>query len=376
MNLKKHAFSITYGVILALVSGGFLFLLVKTRGNFVEVKEKLQKAETDYLSLSNADPHPSAENVRIVQTNLQLAVDFYVDLQSRLCRNQEPIEALGAAQFNVLLQDTFASLRATADWEGASDEVSGTLLPEPFYFGFDQYTGALPEEESIPRLIRQLRTIEMVCNLLFENRVSVVERIQREVFELGVEGGVIQGRGGDRLGAGVFLGGADPLGSSTVDREESDLYTVEHVDVIFQARDEQVWQLLDAFGFSSGFVVVTDVALANTDPPDQQRGGRRTQPAIPMNRGGRDQLDLLGGRTPGVRGQPTGMTGRTAPGTAGRTPAEQTILLAREERVVAGRDEWVQVTLGLDVYRFCPEGEEDDPLADDPLAVEAEGGLL
>jgi hypothetical protein len=366
MNIRKHAFSITYGTILTLVAGGFLFLLIKTRGNFVEVKDRLQKAETDYQTLSEANPYPSSDNVKVMQTNLQMAVDFYVELQSELCRDRKPPELLGAAQFNVLLQDTFTALREAANWQGGSEEEAGTLLPEPFYFGFDQYTGALPEEENIPRLVRQLRTIESVCTLLFENRVSAIEKIDRTIFEAGVQGGQIQGRGLDPFG------NLTPLDTTTAAsaEEESDLYSVEHVNIIFHARDEQLWKVMDAFCANPVFTVVTDVALVNTAAPDPRSGSRTgRRPMMPptmMNRPRGGQLDQLG-LPPNMRNR-----GPMLPGEGRRSSNEPVILLAREDRIAAGQDERVQATLGLDVYRFCPEAEEEEAL--DPLAAETEEG--
>lgn len=383
MNLRKHAFSILYWVILTLVGGGFLVMLFLTRGDYVEVKNKLQNAERAYKGLTESNPFPSAENVTVMQTNLQRAVDFYVELQDRLCQNPNPDPSLGAAQFNVLLQDTFKTLKKEADWQGATEDESGTLLPEPFYFGFKQYTGALPDEGDIPRLIRQLGVIQAVSTLLFDNRVASLDSVDREIFEAGLADMYDSGgRGGAMLSSMTS-------GTSATDISDSgggnDLYSVEHIDIAFHAKDEQLWSVIDALSSDPLlFVVVTDVSMENTSPPDVSAmalagardggGGReRLEARREALRGGggyrartpmmAPDLMTRGGPAMGRGGYEYG-TGRTPGGRMPTVAGEQQIVMAREDRVVAGRDEYVQVLLGLDVYDFCPKGEEDDPLAE------------
>ena len=50
---------------------------------------------------------------------------------------------------------------------------------------------------------------------------------------------------------------------------------------------------------------------------------------------------------------------------------DQLSLLVHEDRIVAGRDEMVEVTLKLDIYRFCPEDPEEE--VEEEIDFEVEG---
>lgn len=368
MNLKKNMFWIVFGSLMVIGTGLMFFALWKTRTGFVEVKDKLQQAESEYVSLSNGRPYPSDENVVVVQENQEKVETFFESLDALLCEGQSPVETVPGAQFSERLEVVFAGLRNKA-------RQSSVLLPEEFHFGFDVYTeGQLPSDENIPRLMMQLMTVESVCQTFFTHQVADIQSIQREVFEGPGSsfGDMESSMGGRSRGRGV----TDAQGSpETVEQRGTDLYKVEGLRIVFSTRDEQLWDLLNALSSQRPFTVVRSMGLVNSATRGADSGIRRRRGADPF-RSSEGGMDSFGG--PGMmdlEAMGPGMRMDRATSDRRRIPRDgtgTTMALTRDERLVAGRDELVQVDMLLDVYRFCVE-EDEDPAVESGMPMDASG---
>ena len=323
MNLKKHLFATLLGAALTLTIGGSLSWLLRSRAHLIEEKRKFRRVENQFEHLRTRTPYPSEDNVEITKQNLTQLKDFEIELERILCASQIEPEEMERAEFPERLEVMYRDLGRIA----ASQNV---LLPDSFFFGFDAYQGVLPAARDVSRLTVQVGAIEAVCKLLFFSGITSIEAIERIRFERSPHENRSRraprsGRGRSRRSANT-MSRVVPSSGRAEDRKGT--YAVEHVDLLFTARDEQIWAVLDSFSSSQPFAVVTSVEFKSATP-----GLVGTRPAF---------SDVSSGPTPGFISEK-------------RVPK---ILMTRDERIVAGRDEKVEVRIGVDLYRFCFGDEE------------------
>lgn len=376
--MKKHLFFAVLSIVLVVFGGGLLFLLMKNLGNYNDVKSKLDDAEARYTSLSGASPYPSPDNIVVIESNLEKVEQFYADLQERLCAGEAPQREIERAQFAGLLETTINDLVLNAT-------NRSVMLPANFSFGFDSYRGQLPEQSQVPRLVRQLEVIRICSRLLFENRISSLNLVQRDVFEeqissnmMGMHGmmmgGPRQSRSSRsrRTSKAVEGGTGKKAKKSNLSKKKKD-FTIEQVTVSFTARDEQIWRVIDAISKNARFTIIKSVAMNNVSRPQEGSGisgPSYSPPGAGMGFGGPAGGGPMGGGPMGGGGGAYGGFGGMMPPGAvgmGRLPAVRRQpssddgkiplrRMPRKERTVAGEDELVQVQLELDVYQFCLDG--------------------
>jgi hypothetical protein len=197
--------------------------------------------------------------------------------------------------------------------------------------------GSLPTEEQVPRLVRQLRTVALLCTSLFRGGIAELTEVQREVFETRVAVVPQVSERDRRRSREPVPEPADPATLLAPDGVPG-LYTKERYTLAFAANDEAVRAVLNNLVLSPVMIVVRQVELTNG-----------------MAAGSSSAADMLAARlralSPTERGG-AASTGRSAGGTGALTQ--------QEDRVVAGRER-VQVRLTLDVYHFEGPMAEEEP---------------
>lgn len=205
--------------------------------------------------------------------------------------------------------------------EAAEAEVK---VAETVAFGFERYArGNLPMQEHVPRLVVQLRTIEALCQILFQSKVSELVSVQREVFDVErtqVPAADAPGRRGVRQPSEVVAAPTVAVEPEGV----KGLYTRERYTLTFMATDPALRAVLNRMASAPMLMVVRNLELRN----EMAVGGA---PAQRLS----ERL-----RPRGEAQRPTGERERDA-----RRPQ------AAEERVVAGLER-IRVVMELDVYRF------------------------
>lgn len=347
MKVGKNMVVVVGGSVVLVLLAIALGMLIKFRGTYGHVNADLRSAQERLEGLYRSDPYPSPGNVLLVQTNLGILQDYFAKLFTSLREGQiEPVK-MEPAEFPQLRDKTIEGLRVRA-------AQSGTALPSRFAFGMDRYAvGALPNQQDLPRLVVQLRTIEELCRLMFDARVTELVSIKRPLFE--------QAAGADEASFGVPMGGrgrqrgidmpTEPSLSEpqvTEWKDPSGLFTRERYTFTFRASDAAVWAVLDALARGKPFAVVSLVTLVN-ETPLPKATARTPEPAPAAQPGAGGFL--------GMRGLATGGGSLGGPGgalAAAAAPPERE--LSHEERIVAGR-EMVKAVIDVDVYRF--ESEEN-----------------
>ena len=323
MNLTKRSSAILFGAALILAAGGTLSWLLRSRGQLVEMKRKLRHVENQLDSLRAGIPYPSQGNVEIMNQNLSQLMDFEMELDKILCTSQIEPEEIERAEFPERLEVMYRDLSGIA-------ARKNVRLPDSFCFGFDAYQGVLPAARDVPRLTVQVGTVEAICKLLFFSGITSIEAIERVRFERSSQQS--RSRRAPRSGRGRSRRYAKTISKDEPSSDQADggyeIYAVEHIDLLFTARDEQIWAVLDSLSLNQPLAVVTSVEFKSPRP------------------------DLIGARPAfsdaGIAISPPALAEKRGTKT----------LMMHDGRVVVGRDEKVIVRIGVDLYRFCL-GEEE-----------------
>ena len=417
MNVKKNLFLMGWGSVIVILLAACGYLLFRERSGFVDAKEKLAGAESSLDSLNRRNPFPSDANVAVTATNLTVLQIVFEDFMDHLSADQIREEPMEGARFLTVLEETRDALNTAAmDFD--------VLVPPQFAYGFDSYAmGSIPDTEDVPRLSVQLQMAESLAGLMFSNRISAINSLNRTIFEQPLEGGA--GGGMPMLGGGGMFGFdgfapppgfGDPglgAGAGGAGASESDLYSVEHFNVVFTAKGPSVMDTLRGLASSADlFAVVTDISAQSGATLDGGMGGIGGLGGM-GGVGGGYPSPMIGGMR-GMGGGPMGAfggLGELGPGPglgmdeftplpgmmggAGASMRRQLSpdelgrqVLLREDRKVAG-EELLQVSMGVDLYRFKRQGDEEgaadgmlDPetgpapgpggLVDDPFAADTE----
>lgn len=316
MNLRKYmGWLIGGGVALVLVLA-LLVLVFRSRGQYVRVDESLQQVSVRQAGLIRRDPFPSPENVERAQRNQRLLQDYFQKLYNGFRQDQIMPVQLEPAQFPYLLEETIRSLSGRA-------QASKVKLPDKFSFGFEQYAqGALPVATNIPRLVVQIKTIEQLCGILFDNKISELVAVEREVFEQAAESpAATEAAEPDRRRARreAMDGGMAPSATPAAGHFTSSILLRERVQLTFSASDLAMRDVLNALAASKLFAVVSKAELVNEKFAAIAAGVTPAAPAV---------------------------AGAGVPGSTNLS-----VRVNRDERIAAGR-ELVKAVLTVDAYRF------------------------
>ena len=334
MTFRKNMVLIVGGSIAGILLLVTLFMLFRFRSKYESVNSDLRASQQRLDALYARDPFPSEENVLLVQTNLDVLQRYFDGFYGELKEGQiEPVK-MEPAEFPLLLGKTMERLRTRAG-------EAGVALPSRFAFGFEHYAvGALPNAGDVPRLVIQVKTVEELCNILFNAKISEMVSVSRQVFEAGVVPSGDDSYGGGRRGGGRRRGPeqSSEEGESAQTAEYVDpsgLFSREHYILTFKGKDVAVMDVLNRFARSKMFVVVSRLDIANEVPLP------KAQAVVAV---------------PTVKSGPGG-----AASVAALSAQPKAEVPSHESRIVAGR-ELVKATLELDVYRFIAgESQEAQP---------------
>jgi hypothetical protein len=328
MNIKRHMALVVGGGICLVLLIGALVVLFRFQGEYARVTGELAARRQRLEQLHLRDPYPSADNVERLTKNRATLKHFFRALMTNLGRGQVNVQAMEPADFRQLLDSTLHQLQVAA-------RTNGVGLPPQFPFGFERYQrGLMPDPKHIGRLAVQLKTVDRVCRLLYEAKVSEIESITRETFDetQEIEAPVDSGR---RRGAAP-----PPTVAAAPPDTGGGLYQKEMLTVNFLAREPAAWTVLNKLAANPLFTVAREVEMTNEKKVGDVSGAPTRVTAAAA------ASALAGPRpvaTPGL-----------APELAAPPPPAE-----HKDRLIAGTER-VRVRIRLAVYRFVepPPGEE------------------
>ncbi len=282
------------------------------------------RAELERLYARN--PFPSEENVKEEQRKEAALRRELAGLLARLAEGQTPEIEQSPARFMAQFWDTRQSLLNAARERGVS-------VPEDMAFGFGRYmTGNLPNSPDVMRLTQQLTIMQALVSSLFEARISALTGVGREEFEgeaAPETAAPVERRRG--AAAGVAATSASALNTRNPQAgliEGDALYGVWRFKIEFTGREAALLEALNRMAEHRLFVVVKTLRLDSSERGLDvgAEGGRA---------GGRDEA-------------------KTAAASADGS-------VARDERILTGRDLPLSARVELEVYQFrkSPPGQED-----------------
>jgi len=337
-SFKKYMTLLIGGGVALLLIMVALFFLFKFRSEYDRVQMDLAGKQRTLTELHRRNPFPSPENVAKVHEDLRAIESYFNDFMASLAAKQVPSDRIERAQFPPMVAETVRQLQSLAQ----TQQVKTPDLPE---YAFPNYMrGFLPQENHLPRLIVQLRTIDTLTRLLFESQISEFISVERQVFDVEqVQSDVSDGvrvRGGRAPGQPAQE-------EAIVDASDmAGLYTRERYVFNFISSDLALRNVLNALASSSLFVIVKNVEIRNEWAMTGSNPAQRlAQQLVP--------------RTAPTPSAP-GATTFGAPAAGQQRDPLSPAMQRHEDRIVAGRER-LRVRLVLDVYRFQAAREEPQP---------------
>jgi len=324
-------------LLLALALGYWLF---SAKGRYRSEAAALDQSQNKLNRLSSRKVFPSDANVQTMERQLEIYEEYLDGLFHAMSEGQRPPEVVNRDRFRQMLEQTLRRLVQAA-------RAQAITLPPDFAFGFQRYAaGTLPEESHLERLVSQLRSVSILCAILYEAGVRELVSVERTVFEEEVQAAPVEEEYSRRRSRSRAEPEPETVKTTDLVRDPDGLFTRERYVLSYRAQDEANWKVLDRLSKGAPFVVVSKVEIVNSARPAVV-----PPPAPPA-------------AEEAPRASAAAATAWQAPGAARPAPAKnEPAILPRELRVVAGQ-ELPLVRLQVDVYHFAQqadaaEGEEN-----------------
>ncbi len=331
---KKYALLLVGGVIALVLLGVVSFFVFRFSGEYVRVQQELQSNLTRLEGLHQRNPFPSEVNVGRLNQNLHELENYLYSMLDALSARQPEAEEMERAEFPSEIERTMRRLRSLADGKGVE-------IAEGVAFGFQRYSaGHLPVAEHVPRLVVQLRSVERLCEILFNAEIRELRAVQREVFD--EERTRERDEPTDRRTR--WTEELEPQPEEGVARREphgaEDLYTRERYTFEYKATDRALRAVLNRLADNPALIVVRKLEVKNELATGTRSAAARLT----------DRLEPREARQPPRSRERDGEELR----------AEERQPLRHEDRVIAGR-EFLHVKMVVDVYRFEQSDGLEDP---------------
>lgn len=316
MSIKNNIVLVVGGSVAAVLLAGALILFVNANTDCKKHGQSLKKQEQRLSELLSRKPFPCAENVQVLENNVDVMEFHTGELSAELKQDEFSHIRVDAADFSAQAQSVIERLRRRA-------LEADVVLPKKLEAGFARYTsgGSVPASEHVPRLMRQLYSSDRVADVLIRSKVSSIDRIARDHFEN-------QEHSSDAAGPPRRRPRRRPAETAPIEKEnkqrtaDSSEYAIERIEVVFSAKEGVVWTVLEEFISAPHCMVVKELShstltdILTYNPNAVVRSEDETKRFI----------------SEGI------LSGRTA--------------LSRPERIVAGND-IIRVSMSVDVYDFA-----------------------
>lgn len=265
--------------------------------NFGKASEAAERAEKDVAAIGKVygrDPFPSRENIDQAGTNALLRADWTQKLADAINEGAYPA-AIGITPgaFSQMRERAIESMTKSAP----DGEDGKSVVPENFAFGFERYSSGVPAEKAhVERLVRQLRCMEALVDVLYKAGISHFDAAGREEFEEGSPDDEDYTGRRDRpmtvSGSTITVPPlASPKGALPVQRDRFAFQ--------FTAREGAVSAILDAIDAMRPFAMVSTLSLEKIRPdvvfPDENEAERRAQAASREDQPRRSRRNRRGG---------------------------------------------------------------------------------
>jgi hypothetical protein len=151
-----------------------LWFLFHAKGEFSDASAEFNEVAIERARLEHLNPFPNEENFRKTQAALENYGATLNKTKEELKSQVVPLAPLAPNEFQSHLREAIASVAEKA-------RANRVKLPENFSLGFDEFTAALPDTAASPLLGQQLNQVELLVNILIDNRVDAITDLKRPV---------------------------------------------------------------------------------------------------------------------------------------------------------------------------------------------------
>lgn len=171
--IKENKF--VSGFLAAMVVGiaVFGFLLYSSWNHFSEVSTTYSAQASALKRLQSLNPYPDEENLKKTREQKDAYVSSIVGLEKRLSEMKFPVQPMEPAAYQDILRKTVSAAVEKAN-------KNGIKLPEKFYGGLEVYQTAPPKDTAAATALgRELKSIELVVNILLDSKIDSITSISR-----------------------------------------------------------------------------------------------------------------------------------------------------------------------------------------------------
>lgn len=149
-----------------------VWFLFHARGEYSDAAAQFNEVATERARLEHLNPFPNEENFRKTQAALETYGATLNKTKEDLKSQVVPLAPLAPNEFQTRLREAIANVTERA-------RTNKVKLPENFHLGFDEFTAALPDTAASPLLGQQLGQVELLVNILIDNRVDAITDLKR-----------------------------------------------------------------------------------------------------------------------------------------------------------------------------------------------------
>ena len=149
-----------------------LWFLFHAKGEFAEASAQFNEASTERDRLEHLNPFPNEQNVQKTRVALENYSATLNKTKNDLKTQVVPMAPLAPNEFQSRLRQAIVNVTERA-------RTNRVKLPENFHLGFDEFTATLPDTTATPVLGQQLNQVEMLVNILIDNKVDAIADLKR-----------------------------------------------------------------------------------------------------------------------------------------------------------------------------------------------------
>ena len=149
-----------------------LWFLFHAKGEYSDAAAQFNEVATERIRLEHLNPFPNEENLRKTQAALRAYETTLNQVKEDLKSRVVPLGPLAPNEFQTRLREAIANVAERA-------QANRVKLPDKFHLGFDEFSASLPDPAASPVLGQQLAQVELLANILIDNRVDAITDLKR-----------------------------------------------------------------------------------------------------------------------------------------------------------------------------------------------------
>jgi hypothetical protein len=325
MQSRRNILIVALFVIIGLMFVAAGALVYRGFADFYRVETELQARKGELERFYERNPFPSEANLAMERTNLTVIAGELADLLAVMGQGQIESVNQSPPKFMAQFWDARRELKAKAKEMGVN-----LANGDDFDFGFGRHLqGNLPAPQDVPRLTQQLKITEALCGVLYAARISELQGIGREEFEVDAVGGSAGAKpattGGARRRAEAAAVSLNTIAAAAGLIPDGKLYGNWHFVLVFTAKESALMSVLNGLARHPAFAVVTRLDIDSKGSLFERSGEAA-------------RLSRKSGADSAVK--------------SAETVKEGPVIVPRDQRIVCGHESPLMVRLELDVFQF------------------------